>query len=84
MGANMDKYSLKSIEVFNYYVYALIDPSNNATVYIGKGNGNRVFSHTSHSEILDDEIERIHRINDIEAKGYKVTRMIIKNGLSEE
>ena len=39
-------FSEKAIEHLNgFYVYALIDPRNNQVFYIGKGAGNRVFSH---------------------------------------
>ena len=37
------------------YVYRLIDPRNGETFYVGKGKGNRVFSHIQAEENLDGD-----------------------------
>ena len=37
----------------NTYVYRLIDPRDGETFYVGKGQGNRVFSHVR----AEDELE---------------------------
>ena len=48
------------------YVYRLIDPRNGETFYIGKGRGNRVFSHVHEEQNLegddlDNKIEPLSR-----------------------
>ena len=44
-------FSEKALDALNgYYVYALVDPRNDKVFYIGKGIGNRVFSHEIESE----------------------------------
>ena len=35
------------------YVYRLIDPRNGETFYVGKGKGNRVFSHMRGEQKID-------------------------------
>jgi hypothetical protein len=57
-------------EAIGNYVYRLIDPRNGETFYVGKGKGNRVFSHAraeiriNHDEGgLDPKLERIREIH---------------------
>ncbi len=38
-----------------FYVYRLIDPRNGETFYVGKGKGNRVFSHIRAAEGLEGD-----------------------------
>ena len=49
------------------YVYRLIDPRNGETFYVGKGQGNRVFSHIRAEDGLDgDELDnKLQRIREI-------------------
>jgi len=37
------------------YVYRLIDPRNGETFYVGKGQGNRVFSHIREDQDLEGD-----------------------------
>lgn len=57
------------------YVYRLIDPRNGETFYVGKGNGNRVFSHIKAEGGLEgDEIDnKLKRIREIRVAGFEVT-----------
>ena len=78
-------FSEKAIESLNgFYVYALIDPRNEKVFYIGKGTGNRVFSHEIESgKSRDSEKKKIQRIHEIENSGHSVKRLILNWGLSE-
>ncbi len=53
-----------------YYVYALIDPSDNSIFYIGKGCGNRIRNHIAEY--------RAGRISNVEK--YKAIDAIVQNG----
>ena len=78
-------FSEKAIESLNgFYVYALIDPRNEKVFYIGKGAGNRVFSHEIESgKLRESEKKKIQQIREIENSGYSVKRLIVNWGLSE-
>ena len=78
-------FSEKAIESLNgFYVYALIDPRNEKVFYIGKGTGNRVFSHEIESgKLRESEKKKIKKIREIENSGYSVKRLIVNWGLSE-
>jgi hypothetical protein len=67
------------------YVYRLIDPRNGESFYVGKGQGNRVFSHI-HAEqdlggdAIDNKLKRIHEIH---LAGFEVAHVIHRHGMDE-
>lgn len=67
------------------YVYRLIDPRNGETFYVGKGKGNRVFSHIRAEEGLEgDEIDnKLKRIREIRLAGFEVSHVIHRHGMDE-
>lgn len=67
----------------DYYVYGLIDPRTNKTVYIGKGRGKRRFTHTSMKNKTSNrgKYELIEEINKI---GLKLESKIIRDNLNEK
>jgi len=68
------------------YVYRLIDPRNGETFYVGKGKGNRVFSHIRAEEGLNgDEIaNKLKRIRQIRLAGFEVIPVIHRHGMDEK
>ena len=68
------------------YVYRLIDPRNGETFYVGKGKGNRVFSHIRAEEGLEgDEIDnRLKRIREIRLAGFEVAHVIHRHGMDDK
>ena len=65
-------------EKIGYYVYCLNYPDTGETFYIGKGKGNRVFSHANGNLESDSNIEKIEVINSIKSRGQKVEHWIIR------
>lgn len=67
------------------YVSRLIDPRNGETFYVGKGQGNRVFSHSRDEKNLegDDLDNRIKRIREIRLAGFEVAHVIHRHGMDE-
>lgn len=70
----------KVSESLKHYVYLYIDPRTDQPFYVGKGKGNRVFSH------LDDtsETEKATRISELQKLGLEPKIEILKYGLSEK
>jgi hypothetical protein len=67
------------------YVYRLIDPRNGETFYVGKGQGNRVFSHIRAEQGLEgDELDnKLRRIRDIRLAGFEVGHVIHRHGMDQ-
>ena len=61
------------------YVYVYIDPRSHRPFYVGKGKGNRLFSH------LDDqtESEKVRRIAEVRAAGLEPQIDVLRYGLSD-
>jgi len=70
------------------YVYRLIDPRNGTTFYIGRGKGNRVFSHAAgqqgKTKSEDDEALKLKTIRAIRNAGFQVQHVIHRHGMSED
>lgn len=68
------------------YVYRLIDPRNGETFYVGKGRGNRVFSHIRAEQGLEgDEIDnKLRRIRQIRLAGFEVAHVIHRHGMDDK
>ena len=71
-----------------HYVYRLIDPRNGATFYVGRGQGNRIFSHAAGKQVPnnneDGENLKLRIIWDITNAGLAVAHVIHRHGLSED
>jgi uncharacterized protein len=61
------------------YVYVYIDPRNGEPFYIGRGKGNRVFTHLSQRLVTD----KVARIRDIRNSGNTPQIDILRYGLSD-
>lgn len=68
-----------------FYVYALIDPSNQEIFYIGKGIGGRVLKHEERTRrgVLQNAA-KVKRIQQIFASGHEAERRILFVSESEE
>ena len=68
------------------YVYRLIDPRNGETFYVGKGKGNRVFSHIRlEGQLEGDELDnKVKRIREIQLAGFEVAHVIHRHGMDDK
>lgn len=82
-------FDVKAQERLGYYVYGLFDSGTPGwPFYIGKGSGNRVFSHANGEPVArtdDDPLgQKLQHISDIKQAGRTVLHKIIRFGLSED
>ena len=78
----MKRFSRKTIEAAKHYVYGLRYPGSKKYFYIGKGWGNRVFSHTNQKIRKGIDDQKFEIIDQLRAKGGPEID-IIRHGLSE-
>ena len=73
------------LDEIGYYVYRLVDPRNDATFYVGKGVGNRIFQHVAEAVMSSERISlKLDRIREIEAANLKVRHVVHRHGLTKK
>ena len=73
-------FSEKARRALKHYVYIYIDPRDKRVFYVGKGIGNRCFSHLKDTS----ETEKTERIEELRKLGKRPLIDVLKFGLSEK
>lgn len=73
------KITFEIAKILRSYVYVYIDPRNGKVFYIGRGKGNRLFTHLSELS----EAAKVARINKIRAGGKEPQIDVLRYGLSD-
>lgn len=85
--AGSESFSQEVVDELKHYVYRLIDPRDGVTFYVGKGCGNRVFSHARAELTETDDGESVDakmgRIREIRNAGFEVGHVIHRHGMDE-
>jgi len=79
----LDKFPTEIIAKLKHYVYRLIDPRNGETFYVGRGVGNRLYSHIR-DELGNgsDEVgDKLRRIREIRLAGFEVAHVVHRHGM---
>jgi hypothetical protein len=69
-----------------FYVYALIDPRDDAVFYVGKGTGQRLLSHGREALLKADSgprSDKVARIVEIRRSGHEPRIDIVRHGIEE-
>ena len=76
----MKKFSSEILKEMKYYVYLLSDPITGEIFYVGKGKGNRVFSH------LNDNTDnpKVKKIKEIQSQGREPKIEFLVHGVEDE
>jgi len=82
----MEKFPSEVIDALNNYVYRLIDPRNGETFYVGRGVGNRLFSHIREElgQEADEVSDKLRKIREIRLAGFEVAHVVHRHGLDAE
>jgi len=75
-------------EILKYYVYVLRDPRDKQVFYVGKGTGQRIYSHVNHvlAGMRDSGLDqpKTQRITDIRDSGQAIEHLFIRTGIEDE
>lgn len=81
---NKQRFSQSAIEGLGYYVYYLEDPRDRKVFYVGKGTGDRVFSHATDALENYEDSDKMNTIRDIIQAGYEVSHVVLRHGMTED
>ena len=86
--SDIRKFPTSVAEKLQFYVYVLADPQTKRPFYVGKGQGNRIFTHLNQairsprpSELPSDKLKKIRSIR---SKGMQVKTTVVRHGLTQE
>ena len=74
------KFSTAILKEMKFYVYLLSDPTNNEIFYVGKGKGNRAFSHLKEK----GDNPKVKKIKEIRLKGREPKIEFLVHGVEDE
>ena len=80
MDSTMNEFPAQIQDKIKFYVYLYIDPRNDEIFYVGKGRGNRAFSHLRQKTASAKNM----RIRDIQSDGFQPRIEVLVHGLDDE
>lgn len=75
----LQEFSPEVTKALGHYVYLYVDPTNSEVFYVGKGSGNRAFSHLD----ADPDSDKGQRIEEIREAGQEPIVEILAHGFED-
>jgi len=82
----IESFPVEVVRKLKTYVYRLIDSRNGETFYVGKGQGDRVFSHIRGEQKLEGDVldNKLKRIREVRLAGFEVAHVIHRHGMDDK
>lgn len=84
VSSTIQRLSDKVHEDLAFYVYMLRASNNDEVLYIGKGQGNRLFAHSAEALKSTRQTPKLIRLRELMDKGIGISLVVVRHGLTQK